>query len=133
MRLSRMLLEVALDLDAEAEAMEASGPADEPAFRRMPRSNGHRALLHTVASDTDTRPVQLTNLSFAGARFRADRIQTPGCKVILELPGHALRLAGTVLGVRGTAATMRFEPASSADPALRRLLQSETQSDRIWA
>ena len=133
MRLARMLLEVALDLDAEAEAMEAGGPADEPAFKRMPRAKNHRALLHTAASDTDTRPVQLTNLSVAGARFRADGIQAIGCQVILELPGHALRLAGTILRVSGTEATMAFEPASSANPALRRLLQSETQSDRIWA
>jgi hypothetical protein len=125
-----MLLEVALDLDAEAEAMEADGATDRRGFRRISGSDIHRALLHAVDSDAEMRPVQIINLSTGGARFRTDRTQTSGSRVTLELPDHALRLDGTILRVRGWEAAMAFEPESSADPALSRLLRSEIPIDR---
>jgi hypothetical protein len=133
LHLSRMLLEVALDLDAEAEAMEADDMANRRGFARGRPMGTYEGLLHGVGPEVDTRPVQIINLSVGGAIFRVDRMQTPGSSVILELPGHALRLDGSILRMRGMEAAMIFDPASSADPDLSRLLQSETLTDRVQA
>jgi hypothetical protein len=127
MQLSRMLLEVAIDLDAEAEAMESSSATD----RRVAGSGICGALLHLVGSGTDPKPVQLIDLSMSGARFRIDRTQTPGAKVILELPDQTLRLGGTIVRAAGTEAVMVFEAARSADPALRQLVRSEWRTERV--
>lgn len=122
-RLSQMLLEVAIDLDAEAEAIDAG--ADEER-RRFPRGAIlDRAVLRTGGPMPDTRPVQIINLSLGGAKFRIDRPQTPGSKVTLELPSHQLRLDGTILRMRGTEAAMAFNSASRCDAGLTRLLQPE--------
>jgi hypothetical protein len=130
-RLSRMLLEVALDLDAEAEAMEAGGTAERRGFPRVYRPEIYEALLHMDDPLVDTRPVQIVNLSAGGAKLRTDRMPTVGSNVTLELPGHGLRLDGTILRTRGLDAAMAFDPASSADPALGQLLRSETMVDRV--
>jgi hypothetical protein len=132
-RLSRMLLEVALDLDAEAEAMEINSSTER---RRASRTHGravYGALLHVTDSRTDPAPVQIRNLSIGGAKFRTDNVPTPGSRVILELPARTLRLDGTIVRARGVDAAMVFDPASSADPALGRLLISETVADRVRA
>jgi PilZ domain len=133
MQLSRMLLEVAIDLDAEAEAMESSSATDRRGFQRVAGSGIYGALLHLVGSGTDPKPVQLIDLSMSGARFRIDRTQTPGAKVILELPDQTLRLGGTIVRAAGTEAVMVFEAASSADPALRQLVRSEWRTERVRA
>jgi hypothetical protein len=140
-RLSRMLLEVALDLDAEADAMETREVRERRRFPRLSRPAIYEALLHMIGPYTDprpadprsadSRPVQIIDLSAGGARFRTDRAPTPGSRVVLELLGRALRLDGTTLCTRGTDAAMAFDPASSADPGLSRLLQSEALMDRV--
>jgi hypothetical protein len=132
-RLSRMLLEVALDLDAEAEAMEINGLTER---RRAPRIHGgevYEALLHMIDSRTDPTPVQIHNLSIGGAKFRADNVPAVGSRVILELPARTLRLDGMIVRARGVDAAMVFDPTSSADPALGRLLTSEAVADRVQA
>ena len=130
-RLSRMLLEVALDLDAEAEAMEINSLTER---RRTPRTHEiYAALLHVIDPRTDPTPVQILNLSIGGAKFRADNAPAPGSRVILELPARTLRLDGTIVRARGVDAAMVFDPSSSADPALSRLLTSETVADRVRA
>lgn len=130
LRLSRMLLEVALDLDAEAEAMEAKGATPRPGLRRP---DLHGARLHMVGSDADTRPAQVLRLSAGGASLRVDRPQVPGSKVALELPAHTIRLEGTILRARGLDAAMVFDRASGTDPDLNRLLGCETVADRVEA
>jgi hypothetical protein len=126
-----MLLEVALDLDAEAEAMEAGGPAERRGFPRVHRPEIREALLHMVDPLIDTCPVQIVNLSAGGAKLRTDRTPTVGSNVTLELPGRGLRLDGTILRTRGLDAAMAFDPASSADPALGQLLRSGAMTDQI--
>ncbi|WP_158921223.1 PilZ domain-containing protein [Acidisphaera sp. S103] len=125
-----MLLEVALDLDAEAEEMETG---DHGVRRRACRPEVHAALLHMIDLPTDPRPVQVTNLSIGGAKFRTDNALTPGSRVILELPDSALRLDGTILRAGGVDAAMAFDPASSADPALSQLLHAACPGDRATA
>ena len=126
-----MLLEVAVDLDAEAEAMEAGAVAERRRFARLRRPGIYQALLHMIGPYPEPRPVQIVDLSAGGAKFRTDSAPVPGSRVVLELLGRALRLDGTILRTRGSDAAMVFDPASSADPALSRLLQSEALTDRI--
>jgi hypothetical protein len=132
-RLSRMLLEVALDLEAEAEAIEAAGVAERRGFPRLrpPRIEG--ALLRTVGPDADTRAVSIVNLSVGGAKARVDRPPPPGTRIILELPSHDLQLDGTILRVRGANVALAFDTTSSADPGLARLLRTEALEDPIQA
>jgi hypothetical protein len=85
-RLSRMLLEVALDLDAEAEAMESNDVAERRGFPRVIRPEILEAFIHVTDPDTDPRPVQIIDLSAGGAKFRTDTAPTPGSRVTLELP-----------------------------------------------
>jgi hypothetical protein len=135
-RLSRMLLEVALDLDAEADAMETGGAKERRRFPRLRRPGIFEALLYLLGPSTDPkpaapRPVQIIDLSAGGVKFRTDSAPVPGSRVVLELLGRALRLDGTILRARGTDAAMVFDPASSADPALSRLLQAEALMSRV--
>jgi PilZ domain len=129
-RLSRMLLDVALDLDAEAEAMEAKHPTERRRYARLRPIDVGDAVLHMTTPDMGTRPAKIIDLSFGGAKIRVDRLQTPGSKVTLELPSHSLRLDGTVLRARATETIMVFDPAASASPGLSRLLRTETVADR---
>jgi hypothetical protein len=133
MRLSRMLLEVALDLDAEADAMEAGRGSERRNFPRARPSDIQEGLLHLPHSDAEARPVEIINLSVGGAKFRGARMQAPGSKVVLELPDHGLRLDGTILRTRGAEAAMVFDPDTSADPALRSLVRSQTRADPVRA
>jgi hypothetical protein len=132
-RLSRMLLEVAVDLDAEADAIESSHAADRRRFPRLRSSDTAAGLLHRVDADDDVIPVHVINLSIGGARFRVDRVPPPGSKVTLELPVHGISLDGTILRARGTDAAMLFDSAASADPILRGLLRSDALADPIQA
>lgn len=127
-RLSRMLLEVALDLDVEAEAMEAQ---ETPGgHRSAPRylSENYGALLHRACvhqDNADTTPVEIINLSVGGVKFRISHALTPGSQMILELPSHALRLDGTIMSVCARETAMVFDLGSRTDPGLTRLLQPE--------
>jgi hypothetical protein len=124
-RLSRMLLEVALDLDAEAEAIEAQAASERRGYARLRLSEIRDALLHANETCHDPMPVQVLNLSKGGARLRGEQPQIVGNKVTLELPGQGLHLDGTVLRVRGKDASIVFGPVSSENPGLNALLRSE--------
>lgn len=124
-RLSWMLLEVALDLDAEAEAIEAGHQGNRRGSPRVRPADVQNGLLHAPVPDAEAKPVQIVDLSAGGARLRVDSEQTPGSKVIRELPDQALRLDGTILRTHDTESVMAFDAAASADPDLGRILQSE--------
>jgi hypothetical protein len=137
-----MLLEVAVDLDAEAEAIEAGNLAASPASHPLNPPDLSRfdvdrpdlgALLHMAGPYAETRPAQLLNLSIGGARFRVDRPQTPGSRVTLELPAHAIRLDGSILRARGMDAAMIFDPSCRTDPDLSRLLGCRPLTERVRA
>jgi hypothetical protein len=126
-KLSRMLLEVALDLDVEAQAIEAE---NAPYGQKQDTATPCAGILH----QTDDHPgrenagptaVEVMNLCISGAKFRIDRILTPGSQMTLELLTPALRLNGTIMSVSGRETAMVFEPASSADPGLTGLLRME--------
>lgn len=123
-RISQMLLEVAQEMDAEAETIEA-GQLSEP--RQSPRYNpseAYRALLHVVGDDSKARPVQIVDLSFGGAKLRCDVAHTPGTRIVLEIPSCGLHLTGSIIRARGIEVALVFETESSSDPTLGDLLRS---------
>jgi hypothetical protein len=127
MRLTQMLIDVACDLDAEAEAIEAIDVVERRGFPRLQPTmavpgEALEARLYMTDVDADPRQVQIINLSLGGARFHVDRPPTPGSEVTLELANHALRLGGTILRVPGEEAAMIFDAASRANPELSRIL-----------
>lgn len=124
LRISQMLLEVARDMDAEAEAIEAGPPNEQRRSPRFSPSEAYRAVLHTGEDDAMGRPIQIVNLSVGGAKLRCACAHTPGTRVVLELSCRGLRLAGRIVRMRGIEAAMVFNAESSADPALARLLRS---------
>ena len=129
-RLSRMLLEVALDFDAEAEAIEAwdAKGGSNPGCQYLMEAYGatlRPTFSHPDHTDTDAAPVQIINLSIGGVKFYTDLHLKPGSQMTLELSRHALRLDGTIVSAGVTQAAMIFDSLSSADPGLTRLLQPE--------
>ena len=131
-RLSRMLLEVAADLDAEADAIEADIQAERRTLPRVRPHDCYEALLYGNDRNTDGQQVHIVNLSAGGARFRGDDAPSLGSRVVLELPDHAVRLSGTIIRQRGIDTAMVFDPAVRGDPDLSRLL-SASQGDRLQA
>ncbi len=129
-RLSRMLLEVAIDLDEEAEAMEAQAALSNHMSRDQPGTEKYGALLHNTHNNPDNPvmgsiPVEIVSLSVGGVKFRIARALKPGSRMTLELSKQAIRLDGIVVSIFGTETTMVFDSSSSADPALSRLLQPQ--------
>ena len=131
-RLSQMLLDVAIDLEAEAAAIDAAEITEKRRFHRMRRMEIQGAVLHLIGLDHQTWPVRVVNLSAGGASVRIEHIPTPGSEVILELPNHALHLNGVIVRVRGMDVAIVFDAASSADPRLDRALRA-TCKDTIGA
>jgi len=123
LRISQMLLEVARDLDAEAEAIEAERPDERRRLPRLRAGGVYGAILHLGSDDTAGEPVRIIDLSAGGAKLRADRMHSTGASVVLAIPSLGLHLDGRIVRVRGMEAALQFEPASSADPVLARLLQ----------
>lgn len=127
-RLCRMLLEVAIDLDAEAEAIEAQAAPNHHIWGDQPGAEKYHALLHNALNNQstpvmDSTPVEIVSLSVGGVKFHIGRAVKPGSRMILELPRQAIRLVGTIVSKFGTETTMVFDSSSSTDPALSRLLQ----------
>ena len=124
-RLSKMLLDVAHDLDAEAKAIESGGTMERRRHTRLRPVGIHEALLHANDDYWDMTPVQIINLSRSGAKLRTERPQMVGSKVTLELPDEGLHLDGSILRVSGSEAAIAFDPVASADSGLNRLLQEQ--------
>jgi hypothetical protein len=128
-QLSRMLLEVARELDAEAEAMESLGQEERRRFPRLGPPGGFLALLHV--SGAEAVPVRIIDVSAGGARLRGNGLPALGSRVVLEVQGRVVRLEGRIVRARGSDAAMAFDPACSGDPALTRLLRSAAEMDRV--
>ncbi len=125
MQLSKMLLDVARDLDAEAKEIESGGTLERRRHVRLRPVGIHEALLHANEDYWDMTPVQIVNLSRSGAKIKAERSQLVGSQVTLELPDEGLHLDGSILRVNGTEVAIAFSPVASADSGLNRLLQEQ--------
>ena len=128
LRIAQMLLDVARDMDAEADAIESGQPNEQ---RRSPRfcpSEAYRALLRQVSDDATGRPVQVINLSLGGAKLRCTRAHAPGTRVVLEIPCRSVQLPGKITRMRGIEAAMVFKSEAASDLNLRRLVRELTLS-----
>ena len=122
-RLSRILLKVAENLDAEADAMEAEG-RERRASARIRQIEMFGTL--SSASGPQEALVQITNLSAGGAKIRfGGNGEPPAGNVVLAVPNLGLFLKGTILRTRGAEAAIIFDSTTSADPCLAWVLQSE--------
>ncbi len=122
-RLAEMLLEVARDLDAEADAIDAEGIGDGLHVTSSSRPALFGSLMWLTEADCHTRPVQVSDISRDGAKLRTEIICQAGFDAVLDLPAEGLRLSGRIVGTDGLEANMVFEPAAARDPALVRYLQ----------
>jgi hypothetical protein len=77
-RISLMLLEVARDMDAEAEAIEVGQPNEQHRSLRYNPGEAYPALLHLVADDPVVRPVQIIDLSFRWCEITLQRFSYAG-------------------------------------------------------
>ena len=85
LRLSRMLLDVARDLDAEAEAMEAETPAARIGMRTFEGGGTN--------GDHDIVAARVIDLGIRGARVTTD---SQSGKPDASMPDYALHLEGTI-------------------------------------
>jgi hypothetical protein len=123
LRLSRVLLKVAEDLEAEADAMDEEG-RERRAFAWLRQIEMFGTLSSGFASEAAL--VQITDLSVGGAKIRFGGNGEPAQgDVVLALPGLGLFLKGTILRTPGAEAAMMFDPTISADPCLAWFLQGE--------
>ena len=128
LRIAQMLLEVARDMDAEADSIESGQPNEQRRSPRFSPSEAYRAQLRQVSDDATARPVQVINLSLGGANLRCTRSHTPGTRVVLEIPCCGVQLAGRIARVRGIEAAMVFKSDATSDLNLRRLLRELTMA-----
>lgn len=96
LRLSRMLLDVARELDAEAEAMEAEAPtgripsATPPAFQKT--------RLHATDGGADLVPVEIIDLAIRGVKIRADGQSGQDAALKPDVREYALHLEDMIAG-----------------------------------
>ncbi len=89
LRLTEMLLEVARELDAEADALEAVA-AQTPATPRA----AERARLHAVSSNRNTMPAGIFDLAIFGVSKR-DSLTARRSMSKTTVQDHALQLQDT--------------------------------------
>jgi hypothetical protein len=132
-RLAEMLLEVARDLDAEADAIDAECAGEKPHASPKSCRKLFGSLLWPTENGSDARPVEVMNISRGGAELRTEIICQAGFDVILHLPEEGLRLAGRIIRAAGLEAGMVFEPAATQDPELARYLRLRCRSEAVGA
>jgi hypothetical protein len=120
--LAGSLLEVARDLDAEADVIEAGLPRDRRLSSRA-RLGGIQVRLRSATPEAAVLDVTLTDLSIGGARLLGETKLPLGASVILELPSCGVQLAGCVARVEPHGVAIAFaddaETVQSADLVLR--------------
>ncbi len=132
-RLAEMLLEVAHDLEAEADVIDAESAGETPHASPKTCRELFGSLLWPTENGSDASPVQVLNISRRGAELRTESICQAGFDVILDLPKEGLRLAGRIIRTAGLEAGMLFEPAATQDPELARYLRLRRRSEAVGA
>ena len=132
-RLSQMLLEVARELDVEADSIEAEVATERRQFSRQPGQELAGKLIGLADTGGTPQTVQVINISRGGAKLRTEHFCKQGSDVILNLPAERLSLYGRIIRTAGFEAGMAFEPASTRDPALNCYLQRRSDTDAAYA
>lgn len=89
LRISKMLLEVAHDLEAEANAIEAEQAEDRRSSRLRP-TEVRGVILHRADDDSAGRPAQVMNLATSNPKLRTDRAPASVIGGLLEESVHSL-------------------------------------------
>ena len=135
-QLAILLLEVARDLDAEADAIEAGQPNDRRAASRVPVP-GLPVTLRLTAPEVGVRQVTLTDLSITGARLAGEVASPLGSRVMLELPSLGVRLPALVTRVEPNGIAVAFaaspDTAQAADRVLRHVTEERESAARAEA
>jgi hypothetical protein len=123
-KLASLLLEVAQDLDAEADVIDAGIYRERRDSTRFPAAR-LSVSLRPLAADAPETNVELLDLSVSGARVRGDATPTVGTKLYLELRPWNLSLAATVMRATSGEVALAFaddpETAISARFAVQHL------------
>jgi hypothetical protein len=127
-RLVEMLLDVARDLDAEAEAIDAESITEGSDGAAVSCGELFGSLLWPTEHGNNAGSVQVINLSLDGAKLRTETVCEEGRTVVLDLPEQGLRLSGCIIRAAGLEASMIFAPASVQNPALGRYLRRRCPS-----
>jgi hypothetical protein len=106
-QLSRLLLEVARDLEAEADDIEAGIARDRRSAVRVP-GNGTAVLLRPAAEDAVALAMILADFSATGARLQGEAGVSPGETVLLSIPAHAAQFAAQVVRVEAGILAVEF-------------------------
>jgi hypothetical protein len=117
-----LLLEVAEDLDAEADSIEAGLDRDRHASVRMP-IGGVTAIVRSAAISTCFQSAVLSDLSLCGARLAgvpAFRLHIP---VVLELPSCGVKVAAHVSRVDPDTITLAFDDTPHTVRTLERAVR----------
>jgi hypothetical protein len=102
-----LLLEVARDMEAEADAMDAGIERNLRASGRVP-GVGVPAVVSTVAANSCHHSVSLSDLSLGGAFVTGETSFAPGVSVILRLLSCNLQLAARVTRVEPRGLALAF-------------------------
>ncbi|MFL5256716.1 MAG: hypothetical protein ACJ8AI_28240 [Rhodopila sp.] len=89
-RLAQMLMELAADLDAEADTMEAEQAGAVTARRQQDDMAIPGALPEVMPGPADKRPAQIIDLTLTGIKSPEIR-SGKGSGVVLPFPGSGLR------------------------------------------
>ena len=125
-QLAILLLEVARDLDAEADAIEAGQPNDRRAASRVPVP-GLPVTLRLTAPEVGVRQVTLTDLSITGARLAGEVVSPLGSRVTLELPSLGVRLPALVIRIESNGIAVAFAASPDTTQAADRVLRHVTE------
>jgi hypothetical protein len=107
-----LLLEVARDLDAEADAMDAGVERNRRATSRIP-GDGIPAIVHSAALFDSVQSLLLSDLSVGGALLAGRAAFRTGSNVILDIPSCGLRVSAQVTRVEPNGIALAFR--SDAD------------------
>jgi hypothetical protein len=130
-KLALLLLEVARDLDAEADLIEAGLPRDRRSAPRIP-VEGMAATLRLTPPQANRWEMTLTDLSLGGARLSGPARLPVGARVILDLPACGVQLPARVARVEPGVIAVAFatdqETLQSAEQVVREVTESPVET-----
>ena len=106
--LTRLLRQVALDLEAEASMMEAGVPCERRAYGRV-RAHDLGAIVQLVGASGPGARLTLVDLSRGGVRLRGTFSLRPGMAVTCVIPSLGACLTAKVVRVAGDQVALAFD------------------------
>jgi hypothetical protein len=127
--LYHLLLEVAQDLDAEADAIEAGVGRDRRSNSRLP-IRGFSVKLHLAPQLGEPAPLALRDMSRSGARLTGKAGVSAGASVVLEITAIEARLKARVTRIEPDSIALAFDADEDTVNEAERVLQQFAACDR---